>query len=323
MQRAGDGKETLVLVVILGGGILAGLASKTLVLLGVVSLLLGVALNAYLLVGLALRTGKRENVPLAAVGSLPAGAYDAVKIFLIGFVAQGIVGLSAEGPGSFSAVLALLHLALLLVTFLLMLNRFLRGAKKALIGTLLGMMDVGLLITCLAVFGWNAALLALLAAFVYGAASRPLAARLAARGFALTGGPSGRYIGLPPRALERISRELDRRPTTEQMMREPLSGSDRHQGAKEALFDYCEANASVREVMDAFKASRDTLSELYSKLLLAGAAQWAGGHYVAASAIAYPHTLRYLLEHPATGREQLFQTTYKLIMHFERGAPLD
>ena len=73
--------------------------------------------------------------------------------------------------------------------------------------------------------------------------------------------------------------------------------------------------------MTDFKATRETLIELYKMLRMAGAGQWAGGHYVPASALAYPHTLRYLLEHPRSGREP-FETAAHLVLHFETGSPL-
>ena len=49
--------------------------------------------------------------------------------------------------------------------------------------------------------------------------------------------------------------------------------------------------------MQRYGATRDTLSELFSRLEVVGAGQWTGGHYVAASSLAYPHTLEFLLRY--------------------------
>src|SRR5437867_3164918 len=67
--------------------------------------------------------------------------------------------------------------------------------------------------------------------------------------------------------------------------------SDHHkkQYAKtvEELFALCESVPSVRHVMDRYGANRDTLRNAHQRLMAGGAGQWAGGHYVAASAFAY------------------------------------
>ena len=139
-----------------------------------------------------------------------------------------------------------------------------------------------------------------------------------------SGGPS---VGLPPLALERVSRELGPDPTLDlknhkDMIQFMLSGSPQQsERALADLLDYCESNPDVRKVMTEFKATRETLSELYKMLRMEGAGQWANGHFVPASALAHPHTLRYLLEHPASGREP-FETAGSLVLHFKTGSPL-
>jgi ribosomal protein S14 len=183
---------------------------------------------------------------------------------------------------------------------------------------------VALLILAFVAFGWQASIIALLLSFVYGAVFRPVSVRLAAKLQSIGGDhPAGRHVGLPPGPLAAISRELGREFNPEQAMQELFSGRGRREKAEEALLDYCEADGRIRDVMAQFNVSRDTLRGVYSRLLVAGAGQWAGGHYVAASAIAYPHTLRYVLSRPAEGREALLEIAYRLIMHFERGAPLE
>ena len=211
-----------------------------------------------------------------------------------------------------------LHFGLAITAFLVMLNGFLRGAKKHQVDAALSLVLVGILLTVFVAFGWKAGLLAVFLGFVYGAISRPIAARIAGRLMSLGGGQSGTYIGLPPRSLERISRELGREARPEDMMRELMATPNRRQQAEDALLDYCLAQPAIQLVVQEFGADRTTLRDLYSTLCMAGAGQWTGGHWVAASALAYPRSLRFLLQGGASHMEQ----AYALIMHFERGAPL-
>ena len=51
------------------------------------------------------------------------------------------------------------------------------------------------------------------------------------------------------------------------------------------------------------------------------AQQWAGGHWVAASALAYPETLEFVLSHKSNN-ERRVTLAASLIRYFEQGAPL-
>lgn len=175
MQRAGDGKETLVLVVILGSGILVGLLSRTLLLLILASLLLGIALNAYLLVALALRADKVDKVWVAALGALPAGVYDAAKIFGIALAVWWGTGLLMESRGGLLAGLLVLHVGLLMAAFLIVLNGFLQGSLKAYIDVALSCALGGLLVATFWAYGWKAGLAAIAFSFLYAIATRPVA----------------------------------------------------------------------------------------------------------------------------------------------------
>lgn len=216
----------------------------------------------------------------------------------------------------------LLHVLVALVTFLLVLNTFLRGAWKETISIFLSLLLITLLVTCFAVFGWKAGLIAFVFTFLYGAVSRSLAVRLAAKLLADPGEPSAPYIGLPPLSLERISQEISPSSRSGEMALDIISHSERYQKAREALLDYCEASKEVQEILKEFKVSRSTLEKLYSQLTMAGAGQWRGGHFVAASAIAYPQTLRYLLGHRTKG-DLPVEVAWKLLMYFERGDALE
>jgi hypothetical protein len=216
----------------------------------------------------------------------------------------------------------LLYLLLALGAILVVLNGFLTGSKKAQIDALLSVLLVSLLIVAFVAYGWKVGLIAISVTFFFALASRPLAARTAAKLFAVPSGVSSSFPGVPPRALAKICGELaggGRDPN--ETIQDLLSDGTQRQAAEDALFDYCEASGAVRQVMDAFGVSRGTLKELYSMLLAAGAGQWAGEHWVAASTLAYPETLRYVLAGRAIGRNGR-ETAFSLIMYFERGTPL-
>jgi len=105
------------------------------------------------------------------------------------------------------------------------------------------------------------------------------------------------------------------------MMQEIMGTSNRRQQAEDALLNYCLAQPSLQSLVKEFDVGRAILKELYSRLYVSGAGQWAGGHWVAASALAYPHTLRFLLTSLQGGASAIEQS-HALVMHFERGAPL-
>src|SRR6266581_3247492 len=132
-----------------------------------------------------------------------------------------------------------MHALLVVTAFLVVLNGFLRGAKKAQIDAVLSVVLLGLLVGCFAFFGWKAGVTAIVLAFVYAIVARPLAPRAAARLLGNTGGPRGAYIGLPPPALARISKDLAPPDSVDKMTEELLSGSNRSEKAQEALLDYC------------------------------------------------------------------------------------
>ena len=217
----------------------------------------------------------------------------------------------------------LLHALLPLTVFLITVNEFFPGQRRARIDVCLGTLLIGVLFACFVAFGINAGLLAIALTFIYAAAARPFAGRLAVRVRAALQGKRMRYVGVPPRALERISDQLARKLQPGEITRALNAGGKLWDtSAEDALLDYCERDPATQAVLTEFKAARSDLSYLYCKLLIGGAGQWAGGHFIAASAIAYPHTLRYLLQHRPAEPDQFSELVYKLIAHFERGAPL-
>lgn len=209
---------------------------------------------------------------------------------------------------------------LVVVAFLSVLNGFLHGAKKAKLDAVLGLLLVGLIAASFVVAGWKFGLLAVAVAFVGGMLTRPLAVRLAFRLLSgTTGGTHGSYIGIPPKSLARISKELGRQLDPGELLDEMVSGSDRRGRAINDLLDYCEGQSEIQEIMTKYKLTRNQLKELYSNLVASGAGQWVCCHWVAASSIAYPEALQYLINRKDADR---METVYHLFIYFERGLAL-
>jgi hypothetical protein len=101
-----------------------------------------------------------------------------------------------------------------------------------------------------------------------------------------------------------------------------FSGSNGSTDALTALLDYCESQPVIEGVMNEFQVSRDDLRELYYDLLRSGAGQWVRGHYVAASALAYPEPLRYMLVRKRNDKSFTIETASNVIMYFEQGSGL-
>ena len=93
-------------------------------------------------------------------------------------------------------------------------------------------------------------------------------------------------------------------------------GTSEKDRALEDLLDLCESDFQLRQIMDAHGANRETLSELYWMLIANGAGQWAGGHFVAASALAYGFPLLFLLQNAGTLHWR--RICVLLIEYFER-----
>lgn len=222
----------------------------------------------------------------------------------------------------------IIYMALAVVAFLVVLNGFLPGAKKTQIEAVLSIFLLGLVIGAFIVLGWKFGLLAIAVPFVAAVISRPIAARTASSLLSLHSRTSRRYVGLAPRPLERISRELGRFAAADlgQVVQEMLDpdNRDRVAHAEQALLDYVESQAAIQAVMKEFHVSRVDLKELYSRLLSGGAGTWAGGHWVAASVLAYPDALRYALSRRGADNtsEEIIKTAFVLVTHFERGSPL-
>ncbi len=217
-------------------------------------------------------------------------------------------------------VIYAVYVALILVAFCVVFNGFLRGAKKAQIDAGLSVLLVGLVTSAFFLGGWKLGLLSLAIFFLAGIVTRPIAARSASKLLAMLAGGRGVYPGLPPRRLQTISQELAKPSTPQKLMEEIVTGGGRKAAAEDALFDYCEQEPTIQPLLKEFQISRDGLQRLYSQLIVAGAGQWASGHWVAASALAYPESLQYVLSRRG---KDMQETAFKLITYFERGLPLE
>jgi len=62
------------------------------------------------------------------------------------------------------------------------------------------------------------------------------------------------------------------------------------------FLDFCMQDTSVKLALNHFGADRETLRELYEKLLHFGAGQWAGSYYVPVASLCFGFPLHFLLE---------------------------
>ena len=85
----------------------------------------------------------------------------------------------------------------------------------------------------------------------------------------------------------------------------------------EVLFHLCESDPDITTIMREHDATRETLKEVFTELLLDGAGQWAKGHFVAASALAYAPSLAYCLQEGAKGYPSKVEMAYSLVRYFE------
>jgi hypothetical protein len=212
-----------------------------------------------------------------------------------------------------------IFIALVLVAFLVDLNGFLRGAKKAQIDVALSFLLVGLIITTFFLSGWKLGLMAILVTFLSAVITRPLAARLASRLLGMSTDGRGEFVGLPSGPLQIISQQLGKPFDPSKAAEELFSYGAGKDAAVDSLLDYCEKQPAIQALLNEFHVSRNNLRELYYQLLAMGAGQWVCGHWVAASALAHPQSLRYLLNQRDT---VTLEIAVKVIMHFEHGAPL-
>ena len=141
-------------------------------------------------------------------------------------------------------------------------------------------------------------------------------------------------IGSPPQPLRRIVQDIVNDLGKDWNLNDDYMKHMEERDAKRSLlFDYCEQQPGIIALLEEFKVSRDHLEKLHDELVLAGAGQWRSGHWVGASAVAYPTSLRYLLNNwevdPETNLVRIStdglksRMAFALLMYFERGEALE
>ncbi|HDY68797.1 MAG TPA: hypothetical protein ENH85_13530 [Candidatus Scalindua sp.] len=94
------------------------------------------------------------------------------------------------------------------------------------------------------------------------------------------------------------------------------------------LIDLAYSDEYVLRVLEDYDGNRETLRNLYNKLVLTGAGQYAGGHYIAASSLVYPQTLKFLLKNykgpdfainDLDARNSAIFIAHRVIEYFEKG----
>ena len=126
--------------------------------------------------------------------------------------------------------------------------------------------------------------------------------------------------------LRRISKELGGSLSYHEAQTQGLSGSDlmhamlgsgeKQKKAEEELLDLCENDKQLSKIIEKYNSNRNQLKKIYNNLLVNGAGQWAGGHFCAASALAFVPTLEYVLQNKKSIGAGV---SYIIVDYFETG----
>ena len=98
-----------------------------------------------------------------------------------------------------------------------------------------------------------------------------------------------------------------------------MSSSNKREKATEDLIDLAFEDNNNTEVIKKYKITRKNLKKKFEELMIAGAGQDAGGHFVAASSIVYAQTLIFLYDKKLTKGMSPQVKAYALIEYFEEG----
>jgi len=129
------------------------------------------------------------------------------------------------------------------------------------------------------------------------------------------------------RQLKKVSKKLSKPFDSRDIIQMATQGNKKNEVLDE-LIDIAESDEYVKIVMNDYLADRQKLKELYRRLTLVGAGQYSGGHYVAASSVVYPLTLKFLLEHfdgenfsinGWDANNSAMHIAYRLIEYFKKG----
>ncbi|RTQ53224.1 hypothetical protein EJV47_00325 [Hymenobacter gummosus] len=122
--------------------------------------------------------------------------------------------------------------------------------------------------------------------------------------------------------LKRISK-LMAKPIDRSNMSAMLAQMGQKDKLENELVALCLKDEGIRLVLDKHGADEADLKAIRDRLSLHGAGQWAGGHLVSASSIAYAAPLDYLLDiykGPYGAEKEIWDSAaYRLVEYFERG----
>ena len=96
-----------------------------------------------------------------------------------------------------------------------------------------------------------------------------------------------------------------------------MKSSNKREEATDDLIDLAFSDENNEVIIKKYKITKKNLKKKFQDLMINGAGQDAGGHFVAASAIVYAQTLIFLYDksHKIKGQAM----TYALIEYFEEG----
>lgn len=121
------------------------------------------------------------------------------------------------------------------------------------------------------------------------------------------------------RRLRKISKILgDRKVRPLQLSEKYLEQTAKKEEALEHLIDMCFKYDFLKVIIDEYGVSREYLKEMYWLLCVNGAGQWVKGHYVPASALVFPETLKACCEQSKNPKGGLRDLAYAMVEEFNQ-----
>jgi hypothetical protein len=180
------------------------------------------------------------------------------------------------------------------------------------------------IVVSFAVFGWKFGLVAVAVTYGALAVSRPIL-QSRSRGMADgTANPSAGGPGRPDEALRLLSEQIAQpggraqaEPFEEFVARSARNEPDPY----DSLITQALSRPELQQLLKEHGVDREALHSLVNDLRMERAGQWRGGHFVVASAVSLPETLRFLLDGKKRGVDSATQTV-ALLDYFEFGRAL-
>jgi len=97
-----------------------------------------------------------------------------------------------------------------------------------------------------------------------------------------------------------------------------IKGGEIREGLLNEYIDFCLTDIGVSKIVKDFNINKEKLKEIYWTLMGSGAGQWADGHFVALSVLAYMQPLEYYLRAKKIGRPDA-EVMFNHITYFEKG----